>query len=434
MTNLKQARTSQETENLPERCPLATSDGGEIAALELAAEEILARAVEFAPRQEDLRGLLERLEAAGIPRAALGRRVLSSARLLALPTSVAIEISLALLLAFTEALATSLWTLQADGGLRHCAHYGAFDANRRQTRWLARSLLAGRQSGVCSARDAVGVLIERAPSGGAALIARGRRGDERGADERGPLLQAAAPVLAALLERDELLAADTHGSEEALQAVERRLTRLRFDLHDGPQQDLFLLGEDIRAFREQLAATLGRNPARERLLGRVDDLEARLVALDGDLRRIAAFVKSPLMNTEALPETLAKLCEAFAARAGIEPQVKLAGNLFDLTDSQQIALLSLIREALNNIREHSSAKRVQISVSASATGIEATVADDGRGFDPETTLVDAARRGHLGLVGMHERVRMLGGVTRIDSRPGGPTVISVSLPAWRQVA
>jgi nitrate/nitrite-specific signal transduction histidine kinase len=56
---------------------------------------------------------------------------------------------------------------------------------------------------------------------------------------------------------------------------------------------------------------------------------------------------------------------------------------------------------------------------------------DGRGFDPETALVHAARSGHLGLVGMYERVRMLGGVTAIDSRPGGPTVISVSLPAHR---
>jgi NarL family two-component system sensor histidine kinase YdfH len=62
--------------------------------------------------------------------------------------------------------------------------------------------------------------------------------------------------------------------------------------------------------------------------------------------------------------------------------------------------------------------------------VSAEVTDDGLGFDPETTLVRAAREGHLGLVGMHERVRMLGGRTRIESRRGGPTVISVSLPSW----
>jgi signal transduction histidine kinase len=58
------------------------------------------------------------------------------------------------------------------------------------------------------------------------------------------------------------------------------------------------------------------------------------------------------------------------------------------------------------------------------------VSDDGGGFDPQSTLVRAARAGRLGLVGMHERVRMLGGSTRIDSKPGGPTVISADLPPW----
>jgi signal transduction histidine kinase len=88
----------------------------------------------------------------------------------------------------------------------------------------------------------------------------------------------------------------------------------------------------------------------------------------------------------------------------------------------------LIREALANICEHADAQHVRISVSAGADGLRAIVTDDGRGFEPETMLIEAARRGHLGLVGMHERVHMLGGRTQIDSRPGGPTVISVSLP------
>lgn len=66
-----------------------------------------------------------------------------------------------------------------------------------------------------------------------------------------------------------------------------------------------------------------------------------------------------------------------------------------------------------------------------AAGAVAQVTDDGKGFDPDTTLVRAAREGHLGLVGMHERMRMLGGRTHIESRPGGPTtIISVRLPRW----
>jgi two-component system sensor histidine kinase UhpB len=58
------------------------------------------------------------------------------------------------------------------------------------------------------------------------------------------------------------------------------------------------------------------------------------------------------------------------------------------------------------------------------------VRDDGSGFAPEVDGPAAARGGHLGLVGMRERTEMLGGHTEIRSAPGGPTVISASLPRW----
>jgi signal transduction histidine kinase len=133
-----------------------------------------------------------------------------------------------------------------------------------------------------------------------------------------------------------------------------------------------------------------------------------------------------------VPVALAKLTGEFAARSGIEPETQLEGDFRGLTDSQQITLLGLIREALSNIREHSNAQQVTIRLTAGPRGVEATVTDDGQGFDPETTLVRAARGGHLGLVGMHERVRLLGGRTRIESRLGGPTVISMSLPPFER--
>jgi signal transduction histidine kinase len=218
--------------------------------------------------------------------------------------------------------------------------------------------------------------------------------------------------------------------EQAEAAAERRLTRLRFDLHDGPQQDVMLLAEDVRLFRAQLAAVLVGDENRERMVGRLEDLEARLVALDSDLRRISTALQSPFLP-KSLPDSLSQLTEDFAARTGISPTLESRGDLSRLTDSQQITLLGLIREALSNIREHSGAKHVSITLRADANAVEARIVDDGRGFDPETTLLKAARQGHLGLVGMHERVRMLGGRTEIESRRGGPTLISAVLPSGR---
>jgi signal transduction histidine kinase len=229
------------------------------------------------------------------------------------------------------------------------------------------------------------------------------------------------------------LASNRGEDDQPPNSAARALSRLRFDLHDGPQQDVIMLAEDLRMFRDQLAEVVEKPASgvrRDRILGRVDDLEARLVALEGDLRRISGSMLSPFLLAAALPDAIAEIAEAFAERTEIEPQMNLGGDLASLSDSQQIALLALIREALSNIREHSDARHVTINVSRRGEVVDATVTDDGRGFDPETALVRAARSGHLGLVGMHERVRLLGGQTKIDSRPGGPTVISVSMPAW----
>jgi signal transduction histidine kinase len=218
--------------------------------------------------------------------------------------------------------------------------------------------------------------------------------------------------------------------ETVLSAVERRLARLRFDLHDGPQQDVHLLALDLNLFRGQLLPIIAHDPNRDRLIGRLDDLVAQLGALDGSLRRLSRSVESPFLYPGPFADGVREITDAFARRAGVEPEVRLAGDFSSLSDSQRIALLALIREALSNVRAHSQATSVSIDVSSHERGVDARVTDDGVGFDPHTTIVQAADDGHLGLVGMHERVRMLGGQTEIDSRPGGPTVISASLPAW----
>ena len=239
------------------------------------------------------------------------------------------------------------------------------------------------------------------------------------------LLGTARPALAALLGRPTVA-----GEGTASDAAQRRLDRLRYDLHDGPQQELHLLAEDLRLFRSQLAPMISEHPDRDRALGRLDDLEAQLIALDEDLRRLSTSTRSPLLTTGSLARALHDVAQAFTVRTGIVPYTELRGDVGSLTDSQQIALLSLVREALANVRRHAGAGQVAITIAADELTITAEVSDDGSGFDPETTERRAARAGRLGLVGMHERMRMLGGQTRITSAPGGPTVVAASLPRW----
>ncbi|HWF35045.1 MAG TPA: ATP-binding protein [Solirubrobacteraceae bacterium] len=396
-----------------------------VVALGFAAELFAVLAVELAARPSALGELISRIEErAGIPRYALGHQVLSAPQLLQLPTGVAIEVQLALLRTFAQQDAVSVWTQWPGGDLRQTAVVGESETGAPRMRRVARGLLSDGST-EARTRAVSGIVVSGRHQQRVALVSFCPEGSP--VDPK-PMLDAAAPMMSAMVERDELLGRVNRVDAEVTAATARRLSRLRFDLHDGPQQDVILLGDDLRLFRGQLATILAEHPHRARALGRLEDLQAQLVAIDGDLRRIAAFVQSPFLQAEPLPDALASLADDFAMRSGVEPEMKLRGDFDKLSDSQQITLLGLIREALSNIREHSDAERVTISLTSDRRGVQATVTDDGCGFDPETSLVRAARDGHLGLVGMYERVRLLGGRTQIDSRPGGPTVISVTLP------
>jgi signal transduction histidine kinase len=216
-----------------------------------------------------------------------------------------------------------------------------------------------------------------------------------------------------------------------LEAADRRLTRLGFDLHDGPLQELLLLGEDMRMFREQLASVLGERAEARLLRGRLEDLEARSVALERGLRQISAAAGASIPTDRPFADAVRELAEAFTARTGIAPSVRLDGGPADMSPSQRIALLSVVGEALNNIREHGrTVSAVEVAIRLGADGVGARVRDDGCGFDVEAALLDAAQRGRIGLAGIYERVRLLEGECVVESRPGGPTTVSLKLPRW----
>jgi signal transduction histidine kinase len=401
------------------------ADGGlTVALVGYAAELLGSAAAGLAADQPATRRLTDELQAdAAVPRVALSREMLRAGRLLEPGIDFTIEVQLSLLMAFTGAEAICLWARDAAGGPTLVAAVGVADGAQRRA---ATTLLTRDRGGLVAGERTLALTVDVLGPPVAALVASGV---DPAAAQNGVLLTAAAPTLAGLLVRRTPLGGEqSHGSVTG--AVERRLARLRFDLHDGPQQDVYLLAQDLRLFRDQLRPMLVGDPDRERALGGLDDLEAQLMALDHDLRRLSTTVQSPFLVADSLHEALDQLTEAHAQRTGITPQTDFTGDLTRLSESQQITLLSLIREALSNARKHSDAHTVSIVIVSEGGGVTVQVSDDGSGFDPATTLAGSARAGRLGLVGMHERVRMLGGRTEIDSRPGGPTVISATLPPW----
>ncbi len=238
--------------------------------------------------------------------------------------------------------------------------------------------------------------------------------------------------------------------------AERRLSRVGLDLHDGPLQDIALLRGELSALRGCLSGIDPDDSSRtapecaERLLAKVEDLLAIAEATEADLRELARSLESTSLMTRPLDESLRGIVRSLSLRTGIEPDLTLQGDAEGLTRMERGTLVRVIGEALANAREHGAAESIQISVNVGRDSVTALVADDGCGFDLNQKLADSLERGSIGLAGMIERVRLLGGVCRIRSSPGQGTAVTVSfaryfpspgtagpvpaLPAWAAAA
>jgi signal transduction histidine kinase len=213
-------------------------------------------------------------------------------------------------------------------------------------------------------------------------------------------------------------------------ANERLLVRLGFDLHDGPLQQVYALAQDVRLLREQMVEFVG-SEHRKTLVGRFDDLESQLAELHQDLRDLAHSLEPRSLLQQPLPLAVERELAALKRRTGISTSVALEGSFDALTASQRIALLRVLQEALSNVRHHSGSREVAVILrDETFKGVCMEIRDDGRGFDPAHVVPAEDGESGIGLVGMRERLRLLGGRLEIESAPGGPTTVRATLPRW----
>jgi len=217
-------------------------------------------------------------------------------------------------------------------------------------------------------------------------------------------------------------------------ANERLLVRLGFDLHDGPLQQVYALAQDIRLLREQVLALAG-SEHREPLVGRFADLESQLAELHQDLRDLAHSLEPRALLEQPLPDAVGRELTVLNRRTGISTSIVVDGSFAELSASQRIALLRVLQEALSNIRQHSGSDTVAVTLRENdVDGVCMEIRDDGHGFDPAGVVPGEDGQGGIGLVGMRERLRLLGGRLEIESAPGAPTIVRARLPRWLPLA
>jgi len=209
-----------------------------------------------------------------------------------------------------------------------------------------------------------------------------------------------------------------------VEALRRRLVRLAFDVHDGPMQNLAAAGYSVHELNRRLKSSQGLDV--ESVSFDLEQIVSQLAGAERGLRTLISHLEHANPEIDTLDEILDVELDAFTRRCRAHLDVEAPTNLQLDSHSQAVAIRSVIREALNNISKHADAQRVKIRIEAGPAGILLEIEDDGRGFDPGTTRTDA-----LGLIGMNQRVGLLGGEFDVLSRIGGPTVVTARFRRWR---
>lgn len=207
--------------------------------------------------------------------------------------------------------------------------------------------------------------------------------------------------------------------DKLLENERRRVAR---ELHDDLQQTLAAIRIDLGAIGERLRA----DPVgAATMLAEVDDLAAAAIA---STRRIVNDLRPRMLEDLGLAPALEALAAQFQQRTGIAAHVDAdprASETALTSTATTTCLYRVAQESLNNVVKHAQANAVELQLELADHRLLLRVTDDGTGFDADLRRKPES----FGLLGMHERVRALGGTLRVDSRPGEGTAVEVELPA-----
>ena len=215
-------------------------------------------------------------------------------------------------------------------------------------------------------------------------------------------------------------------TEGGVDAVKRRLHRLALDVHDGPMQNLAVIGFSLGDLRRKMHALV---PADEHagIDAGMAQIGAELGRVESELRALIGALEHGGVTSVPVVDAIQTEIAEFSRRSAVVPELTVEGEVRTETDSQRIALQSVTRAALANVAKHAAAKTVKIHLVGNSETITLEIEDDGRGFHAD----QPTKRGRFGVNGMRERIEMLGGRFEITSRPGGPTTITATLETWR---
>jgi signal transduction histidine kinase len=217
--------------------------------------------------------------------------------------------------------------------------------------------------------------------------------------------------------------------QERLSALSQRLSaareeeaaRIAQELHDQLGQELTVLKLDLENLRRRAAAGSADLPSW------IDEMDRRISTAADTVRRISSDLRPGVLDRLGLVAGLEWLLREFERSSGITTDIAAGPLTAPVHTDVATALFRITQEALTNVARHANASLVEVRLRDTGSALELRLHDDGRGFDAQ----DVRRTPSLGLLGIEERARRLGGSVTIESKPGKGTTVTVVIPRIR---
>ncbi len=218
---------------------------------------------------------------------------------------------------------------------------------------------------------------------------------------------------------DSIEAERRRGGQLVLRAQEEERRRLARDLHDEVNQALTAILLRLEALSQD---------APPQQAAEVAELKRLAAEAMEELQGLARQLRPTALDDHGLVPAVEAQLRRFAAHTGVETRLRVTGDLSRLDDDAQTAVYRIAQEALANVGRHAAATCVELELASSGAGTELCVRDDGNGFDAARPSSGNGGGAGLGLKGMAERARLVGGELDVRSAPEGGTTVTLRLP------
>jgi len=210
-------------------------------------------------------------------------------------------------------------------------------------------------------------------------------------------------------------------SRQLLSAQEEERKMISRELHDQIAQTL--TGINIRLAALKTEATVNTKGLQKKISS-----TQRLVEKSVDIvHRFARELRPTVLDDLGLIPALLSFMKSFNKRTGVRTSLTAFAAVERLDTAKRTVLFRIAQEALNNVARHAHASRVEVSIQKLPDCICMKIKDDGKSFHVQQVL-HAKGNKHLGLLGMRERLEMIGGSFGVESAPGKGTTIQAQIP------